>query len=104
MRIPSAWGSHIARKASAILSSPKIAFDKANGESPIHMAGAGDRQRRRLGQVKTADHSSENMTTLRRLGLNPMKGEKALKIGVAAKRKRAGWNLERLRTILRLAQ
>ena len=38
------------------------------------------------------------MSTLRRLALNPVKGEKSLKIGVAAKRKRAGWDLEYLRT------
>ena len=49
-------------------------------------------------------HAAENMPTLRRLALNPVKGEKALKIGVAAKRKRAGRDLERLRAILRLAQ
>ena len=49
-------------------------------------------------------HAAENMSTLRRLALNPVKGEKSLKIGVAAKRKRAGWDLECLRKILRLAQ
>ena len=49
-------------------------------------------------------HAAENMSTLRRLALNPVKGEKSLKIGVAAKRKRAGWDLDYLRTILRLAQ
>ena len=48
--------------------------------------------------------AAENMSTLRRLALNPVKGEKSLKIGVAAKRKRAGWDLERLGTMLRLAQ
>ena len=47
-------------------------------------------------------HAADNMSTLRRLALNPVKGEKSLKIGVAAKRKRAGWVLEYLRTILRL--
>ena len=40
-------------------------------------------------------YAAENMTTLRRLALNPVKGEKSLKIGVAAKRKRAGWDLEK---------
>ena len=44
------------------------------------------------------------MSMLRRLALNLLKCEKSLKIGAAAKRKRAGWDLERLRTILRLAQ
>ena len=47
---------------------------------------------------------AENVSTLRRLALNPAKGEKSLKIGVAAKRKRTGWDLERLRAIIRLAQ
>ena len=36
--------------------------------------------------------AAENMSTLRRLALNPVKGEKSLKIGVEAKRKRAGWD------------
>ena len=49
-------------------------------------------------------HAAENMSTLRRLALNLVKGEKSLKIGVAAKRKRAGWDLDYLRAILRLAQ
>ena len=49
-------------------------------------------------------HAAENMSTLRRLALNLVKGEKSLKTGVAAKRKRAVWDLEYLRTILRLAQ
>ena len=49
-------------------------------------------------------HSAENMSTLRRLALNLVNGEKSLKIGVAAKRKRAGWDLEYPRMILRLAQ
>ena len=49
-------------------------------------------------------HAAENMSTLRRLALNPAKGKKSLKIGVEAKRKRSGWDLERLRAILRLAQ
>ena len=53
--------------------------DKAKGESPIHSA-------------------------LRRLALNLVKWGKSLKIGVAAKLKRAVWDLEYLRAILRLAQ
>ena len=56
------------------------------------------------GSVIRIGHAAENMSTLRRPALNPVKGEKSLKIGVAAKRKRAGWDLEYLRTILRLAQ
>ena len=48
-------------------------------------------RRRRLGDV-------------RRLALNLAKGEKSLKIGVAAKRTRAGGDLEYLRAILQLAQ
>ena len=49
-------------------------------------------------------HAAENMSTLRRPALNLVKGENSLKIGVAAKRKRAGWDLEYLRAVLRLAQ
>ena len=41
-------------------------------------------------------HAAENMSTLRRLAQNSEKGEKSLKIGVAAKRKRADWGAERL--------
>ena len=52
------------------------------------------------GSVIRIGRAAENMSTLRRLALNLVKGEKSLKIGVAAKRKRAGY----LRTILRLAQ
>ena len=48
-------------------------------------------------------HAAENMSTLRRLALNTAKGQKSLKIGVAVKRKRAGWDLEYLRTILQLS-
>ena len=56
------------------------------------------------GSVIRVGHAAENMSTLRRVALNLVKGEKSLKIGVAAKRKRAGWDLEYLRKILRLAQ
>ena len=56
------------------------------------------------GSVIRVGHAAENMSTLRRLALNLAKGEKSLKIGVAAKRKRAGWDLDYLRAILRLAQ
>ena len=49
-------------------------------------------------------HAAENVSTLRRPALNPANGEKSLKIGVAAKRKRAGWDLEYPRAMLRLAQ
>ena len=48
--------------------------------------------------------AAESMSTLRRLALNLAKGEKSLKIGVAAKRKRSGWDSERLRTTLQLAR
>ena len=56
------------------------------------------------GSVIRIGHAAENMSTLWRLALNLAKGEKSLKIGVAAKRKRAGWDLDYLRAILRLAQ
>ena len=47
----------------------------------------------RIGQA------AENMSALRRLALNPVKWEKSLKIGVAAKRKRAGGDLADIRAI-----
>ena len=56
------------------------------------------------GSMIRIGHAAENMSTLRRLALNLVKGEKSLKIEVAAKRKRAGWDLDYLRAILRLAQ
>ena len=56
------------------------------------------------GSAIRGGHAAENMSTLRRLALNLAKGEKSLKIGVAAKRKRAGWDLDYLQAILRLAQ
>ena len=56
------------------------------------------------GSAIRVGQAAENMSTLRRLALNPVKGEKSLKIGVAAKRKRAGRDLGYLRAILRLAQ
>ena len=55
------------------------------------------------GSAVRVGRSAENMSTLRRLALNLVKEEKSLKTGAAAKRKRAGWDLEYLRTILRLA-
>ena len=55
-------------------------------------------------QLQMGRWAAEKMSTIRRLALNPAKGEKSLKIGVAAKRKREGWDLEYLRAILRLAQ
>ena len=58
------------------------------------------------GSMIRVGHAAENMSYAPgRLALNL--GERArsrLKIGVAAKRKRAGWDLEYLRTILQLAQ
>ena len=56
------------------------------------------------GSETRGGRAAENMSTIRRLALNLVKGEKSLKIGVAAKRKRAGWDLDYLRAILRLAQ
>ena len=47
---------------------------------------------------------AENMSTLHSLGLNSVKGGKSLKIGVAAKRNRAGCAFEYPRAIFRLAQ
>ena len=53
--------------------------------------------------AREREQATENIAPLRYLALNPVKREKSLKIGVAAKRNRAGWDLEYLRTILRLA-
>ena len=56
------------------------------------------------GSMVRMGHSAENMSTLRRLALNLVKMEKSLKIGVAAKRKRAGWDLEYLKAMLQLQE
>ena len=42
-------------------------------------------------RVRTG-HAAENLSRLRRMALNRLKSDRTLKVGVAAKRKRAGWD------------
>ena len=48
------------------------------------------------------DNSAENLSIIRRVGLNLLKTDTTRKVGIAAKRKTAGWNTEYLETILNL--
>lgn len=48
------------------------------------------------------DNSAENLSIIRRVGLNLLKTNTTKKVGIAAKRKTAGWNTEYLETILNL--
>ena len=45
-------------------------------------------------------NSAENFSILRRMALNMLKSETTLKVGVAAKRKRAGWDGEYLLKVI----
>ncbi len=45
-------------------------------------------------------HGPQNMANLRRLALNLLRQETSVKSGIAAKRKRAGWNLDYLHKVL----
>ena len=45
-------------------------------------------------------NSAENFSILRRMALNMLKSDTTLKVGVAAKRKRAGWDGEYLLKVL----
>ena len=45
-------------------------------------------------------NAAENFSTLRRMTLNMLKQEKSVKVGIAAKRKRAGWDTEYLLKVL----
>ena len=53
-----------------------------------------DESRIRLG------HAQRNMAILRRMALNLLRHETTAKIGIAAKRKRAGWNHDYLLKVL----
>jgi predicted transposase YbfD/YdcC len=48
------------------------------------------------------DNSAENLSIVRRVALNLLKTDKTLKVGIAAKRKAAGWNTKYLETLLNL--
>lgn len=48
------------------------------------------------------DNAPQNMAVLRRLALNLLKQETSVKVGIAAKRKMAGWDNEYLLKLLRL--
>ena len=48
------------------------------------------------------DNSAENLSIVRRVALNLLKAESTLKVGIAAKRKAAGWNNEYLESVLKL--
>ena len=45
-------------------------------------------------------NSAENFSILRRMALNMLRGETTLKVGVAAKRNRAGWDGEYLLKVI----
>ena len=51
--------------------------------------------------VRTGN-AAENLSVLRRMALNMLKGETTSQGGVAAKRKRAGWDEDYLLTVLAL--
>ncbi len=63
-------------------------------ENPVYWAWDGDDGRTRHG------HAQHNLAVLRRLALNLLSREKSAKIGIAAKRKRAGWKADCLPRIL----
>jgi predicted transposase YbfD/YdcC len=47
-------------------------------------------------------HAAENFSRLRRIALNLLKMEQSVKVGVHAKRLKAGWNHDYLLPVLRL--
>jgi hypothetical protein len=59
-----------------------------------------DQSRIRKHTAMTGGHAAENMATVRRIALNLLKQEKTLKIGVANKRLRAGWDQTYLTKII----
>lgn len=48
------------------------------------------------------DNSAENLSVIRRVGLNLLKTDNTMKVGIAAKRKAAGWNTKYLEKVLNL--
>lgn len=49
-----------------------------------------------------ADNSAENLSVIRRIALNLLKTDKTMKVGIAAKRKAAGWNTKYIEKLLNL--
>lgn len=47
------------------------------------------------------DHGAENLSVLRRIGLNLLKSESKCKLGIKSKRKKAGWSTKYLKSVLR---
>lgn len=45
-------------------------------------------------------NGAENLAALRRMALNMLKQENTLRVGIAAKRKKAGWNTQYLLKVL----
>ena len=45
-------------------------------------------------------NAAENLSVLRRMALNMLKSESSVKVGVAAKRKKAGWDTDYLIRVL----
>ena len=69
-------------------------------ENSIH--GVLDAAFRKDGSRIRQGHARHNPAILRRLALNRLHSEKRTKIGITAKRKRAGWNHDYLLKVLSL--
>ena len=54
------------------------------------------------GNRTRTDNSSENLSIIRRVGLNILKTDTTMKVGISAKRKAAGWNTKYLEKLLNL--
>ncbi len=63
-------------------------------ENPIYWVWDEDDSRTRHG------HAQHNLAVLRRMAFNLLRREKSAKIGIAAKRKRAGWKTDYLLKVL----
>lgn len=54
------------------------------------------------GNRTRTDNSAENLSIVRRVALNILKTDQTMKVGIAAKRKAAGWNTKYLQSLLNL--
>ncbi len=63
-------------------------------ENSVYWLFDGDDSRTRHG------HAQHNLAVLRRMAFNPLPSENSAKIGIAAKRKQAGWKTDYLPRIL----